>query len=166
MSAQPEKGRFEILEGFPADVVAIEAHGLIDREAYEKTLIPLVEERIEREGKVKLLYVIGEDFKGFTAGAAWDDARLGLLHLADFARIAVVTDVEWIRLGVKLFAPLLRGRVRLFSLSELEEAKRWICENRPEPEEDAIPVAADHKIPPLEDMIPPVPEEEKKFPPA
>jgi len=165
MGKHEGKGRFEILEGFPADVVAIEAHGLIDREAYEQTLVPLVEERIEREGKIKLLYVIGEDFKGFTAGAAWDDARLGLLHLADFARIAVVTDVEWIRLGVKLFAPLLRGRVRLFGLAEMEEAKRWICENRPEPE-DEIPVAADHKIPPLEDKIPPVPEEEKKFPPA
>ncbi len=164
MSKQKAKGRFDILEGFPADVLAIEAHGLIDREAYEKTLMPLVAERIGREGRIKLLYIIGQDFEGFTAGAAWDDARLGLLHPGDFARIAVVTDVEWVRFGVKLFAPLMRGRVRLFGLGELEEARNWICMNRPEEDEQAILVAADYKILPLEDKLPPEPEGRRKFP--
>ncbi len=150
-----KSGHFEILEGFPPDVVAISAIGRIDRAAYEKQLIPLIEEHVAREGKVNLLYILGPEFEGYTAGAAWDDAKLGLLHLTDFARIAVVSDIEWIRLAVKMFAPLLKSRMRLFHLSELDQAKEWIQAYRPEQDDDKIEVAADHKIPPLEDMTPP-----------
>ena len=144
-------GHFDILDGFPPDVVAIAAIGTISRANYETTLIPLVEQRIKSEGKIKLYYEIGEGFAGYTAGAMWDDAKLGMMHLASFARIAIVTDVEWIRMGVKIFAPIVPGEVSLFHLAEREAAKAWIAENRHAP--DAGPrVAADHKIPPAEDM--------------
>jgi hypothetical protein len=123
---EPKSG-FEVLQGYPADVLAIAAHGRITRADYEKTLIPLVAQKVKAKGKVKLLYVLAQDFGGFTAGAAWDDARLGLTHLGDFARIAVVTDVEWIRLGVKMFAPLIRCPVHLFHTSDMDEAAAWIA---------------------------------------
>ncbi len=138
-------GKFELLEGYPADVVAISASGKIDRAAYEETLMPLIERRIEAEGKVNLLYRVGEEFEGYTAGAMWDDARLGLVHLGDFARIAVVTDVEWIRMGVKMFAPMMRGEVHLFHLSEMDAAKAWITDRRA-PGQDGPRVAADRKL--------------------
>ncbi len=144
-------GNFDVLDGFPPDVVAIAAKGTIGRSAYEGTLIPLVEQRIKAEGKIKLYYEIGERFEGYTAGAMWDDAKLGMMHLASFARIAVVTDVEWIRLGVKMFAPIIPGEVSLFHLAEREAAKAWIAENLHAPG-DGPRVAADHKLRPAEDM--------------
>ena len=147
-----ETGSFEILDGYPADVVAISAHGRITRTDYEKVLMPLVEARVKAEGKVKLLYVLGTDFEGVSAGAAWDDAKLGFLHMADFARIAVVTDVEWIRLGLKMFAPLIRCPVHLFHTGETEVAKAWILNDRPEPPHEPG-VAADRKLPTLEDKM-------------
>ena len=144
----------EILEGFPQDVVAIEAFGHVGRADYEGVLIPAVEERIRAEGKVKLLYIIGDSFAGFSAGAAWDDARLGFLHMGDFARVAVVTDVEWIRMGVKLFAPLLPSPVHVFHLKEAEAAKAWLIS-------DDVPggpeAEVSHRIPSLEDRQPPEP---------
>ncbi|RMH41176.1 MAG: STAS/SEC14 domain-containing protein [Alphaproteobacteria bacterium] len=149
-----DRGHFEIIEGLPNDVVAVRAVGVIDREDYEKVLVPLVESRIREEGRIKFLYVLGDEFEGITAGAAWEDMELGLLHLGDFARMAVVTDVEWIRLAVKLFAPLVRGEVRLFRTSELEAAKAWISENVPEAGTGGPAVAA-RKLPPLEDKVPP-----------
>ncbi|MGB8623509.1 MAG: STAS/SEC14 domain-containing protein [Paracoccaceae bacterium] len=147
-------GHFEILDGFPADVVAISAKGHITRKDYEDVLIPLVEERIRKEGKIKLLYVIDKGFEGFSAGAAWDDTKLGLLHMGDFSRIAVVTDVEWIRMGMKVFAPMIRCQVHLFGSDEMKAAKAWISEYHDAPPHEAQ-VAADHKIPTLEDKIPP-----------
>lgn len=147
------EGRFEVMEGLPEDVVGIVAHGKLTRAAYEGDLIPLIEARIAKEGKVKLLYVLGEAFEGFTAGAAWEDTKVGLLHLADFAKIAVVSDAEWIRMGVKLFAPMLRAPVSVFALDDLDAAKAWICANGA-PERHGHDVAADHKIPPLEDKGP------------
>ncbi len=119
-------GRFVILEGFPDDVAAIRAEGIITREDYENTLIPLLEDKIKSQGKVKMLYWCGEEFKGFSAGAMWDDARFGLTHLRDLAKVAVVTDVEWLRMSMKMFVPLIGVPMQLYHNAEVEDAKAWI----------------------------------------
>jgi hypothetical protein len=149
-----KSGSFSFDASFPADVIAVTAHGHITRTDYERDLIPKVLERIRAEGRVKLLYEIGADFAGFSAGAAWDDAKLGVMHLADFAKIAVVTDHEWMRLGTKIFAPLVPCPVHLFHMAERAAAKEWICAGAEEkPHKPGID--ATHTIPPLEDRIPP-----------
>lgn len=154
MSTQ-KNGYFEVLSTYPADVVAVQAHGYITGAAYEETLMPLIEERIRAEGKVKLLYIMGPDFEGFTAGAAWDDAKLGLMHLGDFARLAVVSDVDWIRMGVKMFAPLISGAVKVFPVAQMVDADAWIRDSGQESAAHDMDAAADTKILPLEDKIPP-----------
>jgi hypothetical protein len=124
-------GHLEILPGFPPDVLAVAAHGRIDGKSYDETLVPALEAVIEKEGKAKLFYLLGEDFERFTAGAAWDDARLGVLHLHDFARIAVVTDTSWIRGAVSVFGPLVRAPIKAFHLVERATAESWIARNDP-----------------------------------
>ncbi len=155
MTGMEREGHFAILDGFPKDVVAVEAIGFIGRNDYEETLIPAIESRVQEEGKVKLLYIMGEAFEGFSAGAAWDDAKLGFLHMGDLARVGVVTDKEWIRIGVKLFAPLVAAGIRVFGLDELDAAKAWIASNHPE-EDAGAGAAIDHPVLPLEDKMPPV----------
>ncbi len=153
MKDQSKPGHFTIIDGFPADVLAIEAHGKIDHDAYTNELIPAIRDTIAAEGKVKLLYVIGSEFSGYTMGAALEDAKVGFLHLADFARIAFVSDVEWMNAAVKLFAPMIRCPVRVFPHAELAAAKDWIVavdERAGGPEVDA-----DHKLLNLEDRMPP-----------
>ncbi len=150
-------GHFEILKDFPPDVVAVVAHGHLDREDYTKTLVPLTDKTIAREGRINLYYELGADFTGFSAGAAWNDARLGLLHLGDFARIAVVTDVEWVRLGVKMFAPLMASKLHLFHLSERDEARAWLAKDGPGRIKGELDVSADHKLQTMEDKAPPAP---------
>lgn len=148
-------GHFEILGDFPPDVVAVAAHGHLGREDYVNTLVPLVEKRISEEGRINLYYEMGADFSGFSAGAAWNDARLGLLHLGDFARVAVVTDVEWVRLGVKMFAPLMPAKVHLFHLGERDQARKWISDEKPGHAKDELAVSANHKLKAMEDKAPP-----------
>ena len=128
-SEEVRSGRFVILEGYPDNVVAFRAEGVITRDDYEETLIPRVEERISAQGQIKLLYWCGQEFKGVSAGAMWDDARFGLTHLGDFSKIAVVSDIEWVRQSVKLFAPLVRAPVQVFHNADIEEAKCWIAED-------------------------------------
>ncbi|MCV2882846.1 STAS/SEC14 domain-containing protein [Actibacterium sp. XHP0104] len=120
------KGHFRRLPGFPDTVLAVTATGKIDSDAYEQELMPMVEEQIAKTGKVRLVYMLGDGFEGFTAGAAWDDARLGLLHIRDFERIAIVTDADWIAMGVKLFAPLIPADVQVFETDDLDDVKSWI----------------------------------------
>jgi hypothetical protein len=41
-------------------------------------------------------------------------------------RVAIVTDIDWISHTAKLFAFVLPGDVRVFPLSEAENAREWI----------------------------------------
>jgi len=40
---------------------------------YEAVFIPIVESRLKRLDKLRLLYRLGHEFKGFTAGAMSDE---------------------------------------------------------------------------------------------
>ena len=116
----------EILQGFPDNVVACAAKGHITKQDYEHVLIPDVDRALERNAKIRFYYELSRDFEGFDAGAAWEDAIVGIRHLTRWERVAVVTDVDWIRLATSAFRFLMPGQVRVFSSAESAEAKRWI----------------------------------------
>lgn len=121
---------FEVLEGYPPDVMAIAAHGRIMRSDYEDVLIPEFRERLTFEEKVKVLLIFGDDFEGYSPGAAWDDARFGLLFMGDIAALAVVTDVDWLRRAVKAFAPFMPSPVAVFETGEVQAARDWLDSHR------------------------------------
>ena len=119
-------GRFETIAGLPGDVVGLKVSGIITSQDYRDMLVPLVETKLKAHDRLKFLVVIDDDFISYSPEAAWDDARFGLSHWADFGRIAVVTDIGWIRTAARLFAPLMRAELHVFALDELEHAKGWI----------------------------------------
>jgi hypothetical protein len=112
----------------PDYVLGFTAKGTVTESDYESVIIPEVEAMFSRRGKVRLLYHLGEEFSKIEASAAWDDARLGLKHLTGWERMAVVSDVEWIRWAVGIFGLAIPGHVRVFHNRDLIEAKRWISE--------------------------------------
>ena len=119
-------GGFEILEHLPSNVIGIEAVGVITAQDYDEILKPLVAERLARHDHLNLLFVAGANFRACTAGAVWDDARFGLIHLTDFQKIAIVTDVDWLRMGAKFFAPLTPGQTHVFDLAAFDNARAWV----------------------------------------
>ncbi len=116
------------IEGLPNNVLGFEANGMVTSEDYEKILIPAVEAYLAEFSKVRLLYCLGSDFSGYKLGAMWDDTKIGLKHLTSWERIAVVTDVEWIRSVIHVFGFAISGHVRVFSKDELSIAKGWLSE--------------------------------------
>ena len=116
----------KVLEGFPEGVVALSCEGHVTRADYEQVLIPQVEEALRRHHKLRIYYEIAPSLSGFDAGAVWEDTKLGLEHLSRWERMAVVTDVPWIRLTIGAFRFLMPGRLRIFGVSQAEEARTWI----------------------------------------
>jgi hypothetical protein len=131
MNLNPRVGGSEMVEkipDLPDNVLGFTAKGKVTANDYESIIIPAVEEMFSRQRKVRFLYHLGEDFSGIEAAAAWDDVRLGLKHLTGWEKMALISDVDWIRRAVKIFGLAITGRVRVFHNRDLAEAKRWISE--------------------------------------
>jgi hypothetical protein len=118
----------ERIQGLPDNVLGFEAKGEVTGADYESVLIPAVVKMLTRQKSIRLLYHIGGEFTGFDAKAMWEDAKVGLQHLTAWERIAVVTDVGWLRTSVNAFGFVMPGHVKVFSNSDLEAARKWLCE--------------------------------------
>ena len=112
----------------PGNVIGFTASGTVTAEDYESVLIPAVEAKLAEQKMIRLLYHLGPDFSGYKMAAMWEDAKIGLRHFTAWERIAVVTDVDWIRSSVKVFGFAVPGHVRVFKNDELAEAKGWLGE--------------------------------------
>ena len=117
----------EQIPGLPDNVLGFSAKGTVTANDYESVIIPAVEALFTHHSKIRFLYHLGDEFSGFEAAAVWDDTKLGLTHFSGWERMAVVSDVEWIRAAIKIFGLAIPGQVRVYHNSELAEAKRWIA---------------------------------------
>jgi hypothetical protein len=117
---------FEMIPALPDNVVGVVAKGEVTKDDYEQRLVPAVEDALTRHDKVRLLYVLGADFTGFTGGAAWEDGKLGLGHIGSWERIAVVAREAWIRHAVNVFGYLIPGEVKVYDLADEADASAWI----------------------------------------
>lgn len=118
----------EKIPNLPDNVLGITAKGAVTASDYESVIVPAVEAMFSRLGKVRFLYHLGEAFSYLEAGAMWDDAKLGIKHLAGWERVAVVTDVEWIRAAIHIWGLMIPGHVRVYHNRQLDAAVRWISE--------------------------------------
>lgn len=118
----------ERIQGLPENVLGFSAKGEVTGTDYETVLIPVVEKMLADRQSIRFLYHIGEEFTGFNAEAIWNDAKVGLQHLTSWERVAVVTDVGWIRTAVKVFGFVLTGQVKVYCNNELTEALKWLSE--------------------------------------
>jgi hypothetical protein len=124
---EEEGAMLRTIEGLPEGVVGLEGVGEVTAEDYETVARPAVDRARGSGDKVRLLFVLGEEFTGYTAGAMWDDTKLGLSHPFSWERIAVVTDHEHLRTAVRGLGWLIPGDVRVFPVTELEQATTWVA---------------------------------------
>jgi SpoIIAA-like len=117
----------ERITDLPDNVVGLVAKGKLTSEDYEQVLIPAVNQTLEGHEKVRLLYVLGGEFDGMSAGAIWDDTRVGFSHVTRWEKIAVVTDKDWLRHSVDIFGYLMPGEVKAFPLAEEPAARAWVA---------------------------------------
>lgn len=116
----------EVIPELPPGTLGFRAHGQVTTDDYEQVLIPDVEAGFALNRKLRLLYVTADDFLGFDPGAMWDDAKLGARHFSGWDRVALVTDVPWLRMAAATMGFMVPGQFRLFPAGELAAAKRWI----------------------------------------
>ena len=116
----------EHLSGFPDNVLAFRCHGRVTRQDYDKVLVPAVMKALETHKKVRLYYETAGDFAGIEPAAMWEDFKVGMEHLTRWERVAVVTDVDWIKHTMQFFSFLMPGSMKMFSTAEAAQAREWL----------------------------------------
>jgi hypothetical protein len=125
----------EKITNLPAGIEGVTASGKVTREDYEKVIEPIFEDARRKGEKVRFFYEFGSEFQGFSAAAAWEDARFGLGAIRQLAGCAVVSDSARIRDMTKFVALLLPSPVRVFAHKERPQAIEWL---KSLPEQPAI----------------------------
>ena len=121
----------ERLDGFPAGVLAFRGSGELTRDEYREMMKPIYA-TLERGEKLNIFFELEGNFDGLDLGALWEDleagATVGLGHRSSWQRMALVTDVTWIRHAAAVAGPLAPGELKLFAPDETAQAKAWIAE--------------------------------------
>ncbi len=112
-----------LIEGLPDDIVGIVATGKVTRKDCVRVLVPAVQKTLRLHDKIRLYYEIGSRFPG----AAWDDLQVAIEPLPQWDRIAVVTDVGWIRHTVNALRFVIPGDIRVFATVRAREGREWIA---------------------------------------
>ena len=114
----------EIIDGLPTGVLGIRVHGKLESGDYAEVLRPAIEGALAASGGLRVVLVF-ENWDGITAGAVWEDIKLGVEDFTKWKRLALVTDVDWVRHATNLFGWTIPGQVRTFLPAELDEATAW-----------------------------------------
>ncbi|WP_462265751.1 SpoIIAA family protein [Mucilaginibacter sp.] len=118
----------QFINDLPEHVIGIHAIGEVTKQDYDTVLAPRLEELVQKQGEINYLLVLENTLSDFSAGAWYDELKLGLKHFTKWNKIAVVTDqkgVEWFTNAFKLIIP---GQSKGYSLDKLDEAVAWITE--------------------------------------
>ena len=116
----------ELIDGLPGNVVGIAVSGRLTLQDCQDVLVPAMQKSLKRHEKVRLYYELNSRFPG----AAWDELELGLEDLSRCERVAIVTDIGWVRYTVKAVRFLIPSEIRVFSTIEAEEGRAWITAAR------------------------------------
>src|ERR1700748_172461 len=103
-----------MLDGMPDGGLGFRATGKLTAEDYSEGMMPALREAAET-GEMRIVYVLGDDFRGLASGAMVQDVRAGFEltvgHHSAWKRLALVTDLDWIRNSVHLLGWLAPGEL-------------------------------------------------------
>jgi hypothetical protein len=111
---------FEPLEDLPEGVIGFSAVSEIHADDYRNVLQPALDRGESCESSSSSPASMGS-----SAGATWQDLKMGVEHLTNWKRIALVTDVEWMIHLTTLFGWMTPGELRHFPLSDRDDAVAW-----------------------------------------
>ena len=114
----------------PDSVLAVDVVGKLEKEDYQRVLVPGLRALLDGPGEIRCVFVFGDNYTGLTVGGTVEDSKLylsELVHrdLSKWRRCAVVTDHDWLRHAISVFRFMMPGEVQSFGSSQVQEAVDW-----------------------------------------
>lgn len=106
------------------DIVTLKFKGKVSKEDYE-LFVPQIEGLMKGDARIRLLVEL-HDFKGWTAGALWEDTKFAARHFNDIQKLAVVGDSRWEKGMTSFIKPFTKAAVKYFPMQDIDRAREWI----------------------------------------
>ena len=85
-----------------------------------------LKEAFTRHEKIRLIEIL-RHFKGMDPSAFWEDLKL-IRDVGRFSHVAIVSDRGWVHGFSRIMDAMFSAEIRVFKLSELNQARTWIHE--------------------------------------
>jgi hypothetical protein len=114
------------MENLPAGVIGFRSDGQVTASDYTDVLKPAVDTVIQRGDDVRIVIEFS-DWAGMSGGAMWEDLKMGIERFTKWKRIALVTDVDWMRHATNVFGWMMPGDVKTFTWAARAAALLWVA---------------------------------------
>jgi hypothetical protein len=105
-------------------VLDVQVSGKLTAEDY-KRFLPEVERLIQRHDKIGVAFEM-TDFRGWEAGAVWEDVKFDFKHFSHIERLALIGDKKWEAGMAKFCFPFTKATVRYYNHAAAHEAHAWL----------------------------------------
>jgi hypothetical protein len=116
----------QFINDLPENVVGIHAVGEVTKQELDTVLVPRIDDLVKKQGEINYLLVLDTDVQNFTAGAWWNDIKVGIKNFTKWNKIAIVSNQKGVEWFSDLFRFFIPGKSKGFALNELDEAVKWI----------------------------------------
>lgn len=89
--------------------------------------VPQIERLIEKHGQLRLLVGLFK-FRGWTAGALWEDIKFDVRHFRDVERLAIVGEKKWHKGMARFCRPFTAAKIKYFDQPQISAAREWLTE--------------------------------------
>ncbi len=115
---------FQFIPVHEGNILAIRVSGKLSHDDYQQ-FIPKLEELIKPGKKISLLIEL-DDFHGASLAAIKDDFSIGIKYPDTFEKIAIVGEKKWQKWMAFISSPFIKGEIKYFKRSELQDAWGWL----------------------------------------
>ena len=115
-----------IITDAPANVAAFKATGEVEKEDYDKIVIPAIDALVKQQDTINFLLVLDTSITEFSAGALLKDIGVGLKHFTKWHKMAIVSESTGINTFTDFFSYIAPGQAKGFTHAQLEEATEWV----------------------------------------
>ena len=103
------------------------AKGKLTDTDYQQVMIPRLRELIAKQGKARLMLVLGRGLPGLGGpGRLGRRQAFGFKHRKDFAKLALVGAPKWVRWAMDVGSHFMSGEVKNFPAGQEEAAWEWV----------------------------------------
>jgi len=107
-------------------VLTIQVSGKLTKADYVY-FAPEFDRLVELNGKLRVLFDL-TGFRGWEAGALWEDIKFDFKHFADIERLALIGEKKWQQGMAAVCKPFTKATIRYFHHAAAADARKWLDE--------------------------------------